>query len=69
MGLSRFCFVFSTFVLSSLLFAGAERSPNEFKLLAENRRVLSDLAWPHVVLAHGRLYCKDRAGNLVCFKQ
>ena len=47
----------------------AERSPDAFKLLAENRHVLSDLAWPHVVLAQGRLYCKDRAGNLVCFKK
>ncbi len=46
----------------------AERSPKECKVLAQNNQVLSDLAWPHVVLAHGRLYCKDRAGNLVCFR-
>jgi outer membrane protein assembly factor BamB len=51
-----------------LLAETAERSPDQFKLLAENRRVLSDLAWPHVVLAHGRLYCKDREGVLVCFE-
>jgi hypothetical protein len=24
-------------------------------------------AWPHVVLANGRIYCKDLDGNLVCF--
>lgn len=46
----------------------AERSPAKFTLLAHNNQVLSDLAWPHVVLANGRLYCKDRGGNLVCFK-
>jgi hypothetical protein len=23
--------------------------------------------WPHVVLAHGRLYAKDRQGKLKCF--
>lgn len=50
-----------------LLAETAERSPDQFKLLAEHRTVLADAAWPHVVLAHGRLYCKDRAGNLVCF--
>jgi hypothetical protein len=22
--------------------------------------------WPHIVLADGRLYCKDRLGNLKC---
>lgn len=52
-----------------LLAESAERSPKKLKLLAENRNVLSELAWPHVVLAHGQLYCKDRAGNIVCFKQ
>lgn len=51
-----------------LLAETADRAPDHFKLLAEIRGVLSDLAWPHVVLAHGRLYCKDRAGNLVCFQ-
>lgn len=52
-----------------LLAETAERSPNKFTLLAENRNVLSDVAWPHVVLSHGRLYCKDRAGNMVCFRR
>jgi hypothetical protein len=23
--------------------------------------------WPHVVLADGKLFCKDRQGNLKCF--
>jgi outer membrane protein assembly factor BamB len=45
----------------------AERSPAKFHFLAHNNHVLSDLAWPHAVLAHGRLYCKDRSGALVCF--
>lgn len=45
----------------------ADRSPDKCKVLAQNIGVLSDLAWPHVVLSDGRLYCKDRAGNLVCF--
>lgn len=46
----------------------AERSPEKFTLLAHNNQVLSDLAWPHVVLANGRLVCKDRGGALVCFR-
>ncbi len=52
-----------------LLAETAERAPDQFKLLAESRRVLSETAWPHVVLSNGRLYCKDRAGNLVCFQR
>ena len=50
-----------------LLVDTAERSPEQFRLLAQNDRVLSDLAWPHVVLANGKLLCKDRGGNVVCF--
>jgi outer membrane protein assembly factor BamB len=46
----------------------AARSPDQFKLLAQKNQVLSDAAWPHVVLAHGGLYCKDREGNLLCFQ-
>ena len=45
----------------------AVRSPDQFNLLAQKTQVLSATAWPHAVLAHGRLYCKDRDGNMVCF--
>jgi len=43
------------------------------KLLAANEDVFAGIkrsrqrAWPHVVLANGRVYCKDREGNIVCF--
>ena len=46
----------------------AERSREKFKVLAQNNQVLSSVAWPHVVLADGWLFCKDRDGNLVCFQ-
>ena len=46
----------------------AERSPDRFRVLAEDRKVANDLAWPHVVLADGKLLCKDRDGRLVCFQ-
>jgi outer membrane protein assembly factor BamB len=44
----------------------AERSVGEFKQLALHRDVLKDMAWPHVVLSGGRLYCKDRGGRIKC---
>ncbi len=46
----------------------AERSPGAYKELSRKRRVFRTHAWPHVALAGGRLYCKDRAGNLACFR-
>ena len=49
-----------------LLVDTAVRAPDAFKLVAERRGVLNDLVWPHVVLARGKLYCRDRAGTLVC---
>ncbi len=45
----------------------AERSPNQYTELAFLPRMFATEVWPHVVLANGRLYCKDRAGNLRCF--
>ena len=24
-------------------------------------------AWPHIVLSKGRLFCRDRDGNMKCF--
>jgi outer membrane protein assembly factor BamB len=47
----------------------AVRSPDELKILAQKNGVLRDTAWPHVVLANGGLYCKDREGNLVAFRK
>jgi outer membrane protein assembly factor BamB len=35
--------------------------------LARREGLFQTYAWPHVVLSEGRLYCKDRNGNLVCF--
>lgn len=45
-----------------------QRSPNEYTELARERIRLSSDVWPHVVLASGRLYCKDRRGDLRCFE-
>ena len=44
------------------------RSPGKYQVLAEDPKVANDLAWPHVVLADGKLICKDRRGNLVCYQ-
>ena len=45
----------------------ARRSPDRYRPLATKKSIFARDAWPHVVLADGRLYCKDRDGNLVCF--
>ncbi len=50
-----------------VLVESAERSPREYKELARLDRVFSTDVWPHVVLADGKLFCKDRLGNLKCF--
>jgi outer membrane protein assembly factor BamB len=50
-----------------MLVEGAGRSPREYRELARLDRVFSVHAWPHVVLASGRVVCKDRRGNLKCF--
>jgi outer membrane protein assembly factor BamB len=44
----------------------AQTSPQKYSVLAQQNLNL-DLAWPHVVLANGRLYCKDRTGLILCF--
>jgi len=46
----------------------AERSPEKYTELAARRKLFRTDAWPHVVLANGRLFLKDRAGNLTCLK-
>ncbi|MFQ6130767.1 MAG: PQQ-binding-like beta-propeller repeat protein [Armatimonadota bacterium] len=45
----------------------ADRSPAAYKQLSLKSGVGSSQTWPHIVLANGRLYAKDRAGNLYCF--
>ncbi|MEZ6110390.1 MAG: hypothetical protein R3C99_05170 [Pirellulaceae bacterium] len=45
----------------------AKRSPREYRELFAIDRVVEDV-WPHVVLSGGQLFCKDRHGNLLCFK-
>jgi outer membrane protein assembly factor BamB len=44
-----------------------ETSPDAYKELAATARIFSAQVWPHVVLSAGRVYCKDRDGNLKCF--
>jgi outer membrane protein assembly factor BamB len=51
-----------------VLAESAARSPERYKELSVRDKLGADLAWPHVVLAAGRLLCKDRAGNLMCWK-
>ena len=51
-----------------LLVETAARSPDRYKEIASRKVLNQTSAWPHVVLSEGRLYCKDRAGTLVCFE-
>lgn len=44
----------------------AKRSASQYKELAARKNLLRRDAWPHVVLSNGRLFCKDRDGNLIC---
>ncbi|MDA3823508.1 MAG: PQQ-binding-like beta-propeller repeat protein [Bacteroidales bacterium] len=47
----------------------AEQSPNSYKELASYQNICpANSAWPNVVLARSRIYCKDKQGNLNCFK-
>lgn len=45
----------------------AKRSPKAYTELVVRERIFSASAWPHVAIAHGRIYCRDRNGALVCF--
>ena len=45
----------------------ADHSPHEYKELARKEGILENDVWPHIVLSGGRLYCKDRDGNMLCF--
>ena len=44
----------------------AKRSPGKYTQLAAGRVLSNTEAWPHVVLANGRLICRDRKGNVRC---
>lgn len=46
----------------------AVRSPKKYTELASHRGIFQSDVWPHIVLANGRLFCKDRNGNLKCFE-
>jgi outer membrane protein assembly factor BamB len=45
----------------------ADRSPSTYRELARKNNIFQSDVWPHVVMANGRIFCKDRAGNVVCF--
>lgn len=49
------------------LVEAAERSNGKYVELAARDNLSSTDVWPHVVLASGRLFCKDRTGGLHCF--
>ena len=51
-----------------LLAETAVRSPDKYTELARLDGVFGADAWPHVVLSGGRLFCKDRGGNIKCFE-
>jgi hypothetical protein len=42
-------------------------APDKYRPLALRDRLSGVDAWPHVVLADRRLYCKDRDGQIQCF--
>ncbi|MCP4174857.1 MAG: PQQ-binding-like beta-propeller repeat protein [Fuerstiella sp.] len=44
----------------------AKRSPQKYTQLAAETVFSKTDAWPHVVLAEGRLICRDRDGNVRC---
>lgn len=48
-------------------FSLVESASDTFQELIRVGRVLPAVSWPHVVFAGGRLYCKDRDGNLKMF--
>jgi outer membrane protein assembly factor BamB len=45
----------------------AQHSPNAYRELARIDNLADADCWPHVVMAGGRIYAKDRQGKLVCF--
>ncbi len=45
----------------------AGRSPKAYQELAVRQTPFKALAWPHVVVANGRVICRDREGNVACY--
>ena len=50
-----------------ILVEGAKRSPKAYKELAAKEKLFESSAWPHVAIAGGKIYCRDRDGNLTAF--
>jgi outer membrane protein assembly factor BamB len=50
-----------------MLVETAVRSPTSYRELARRDRLFSTHTWPHVAIGEGKLYVKDRRGNLKCF--
>lgn len=46
----------------------ALRSSGGYKELAVTDKLFSTDVWPHVVISGGRVFCKDRVGNMVCLE-
>lgn len=44
----------------------AKRSPGAYRQIASERVLSKTDAWPHVVLADGRIVCRDRQGTVRC---
>jgi len=53
---------------SLVLAESAVRSRDAYKPLAQNRTVLKNDVWPHVLFANERLYLKDHRGKIACYK-
>lgn len=49
-----------------VLIETATRSPEKYTELAKKPTLFKADVWPHIVLSDGRLFCKDRDGNLKC---
>jgi outer membrane protein assembly factor BamB len=45
----------------------AQRSPDKYRELAKKGAVFRADVWPHLVLSNGRLFCRDKDGNIKCF--
>lgn len=50
-----------------LALVDAAAGATEYREFAVRDRLARSDVWPHVVLADGRLLCKDREGGIVCF--
>jgi outer membrane protein assembly factor BamB len=46
----------------------AAGAADDYRELAAVKGVTAADAWPHVVLANGRIFCRDRSGTLVCLQ-